>query len=510
MSLSSKSTIAKNTILLYFRTIVLLFVSLYTSRVILNSLGVEDWGTYTAVAGVVTILNMVTGPLSGAISRFITFALGSGDKVELKKVFACSMTIQYIFVALVIVIIEIVGVWFLNSKMNIAPDRMKAANWVLQFALLTFAMDLIASPYISAIIAHEKMSAFAYFSIIDVILKLGVAYAIYNVGFDKLIAYSAMMAAVAVLIRIIYLIYCKRRFEECRKYGLTFDKKLFKNMFGFAGWSIFGGMASAFHIQGTNILLNIFGGSIVNAAQGIANQINNAIARFVQNFTTALTPSIIKSYAADNKDYMLTLIYQGARFSFYLLMFFAVPILIETEYIVHIWLGQCPPHTLNFIRLVIINALIDCLSKPIIAGVNATGKIRMYQIIVGGLLIMNLPVSYLALKQGAPVEATAIISIIISIIALGARLIISKKLIDLSVWIFVKKVLFVVSIVFIISMTPPLLLKFFMPKSIISFIVVIVVSAISCGACSFFMGCTKGEQKKILNKLFLVINRSNQ
>lgn len=501
MEISSKSTIAKNTVLLYLRTLFLLFVSLYTSRVILQSLGVEDYGTYTAIAGVVAMLTMVTGPLANAISRFLTFEIGKGDIGQIKNIFSTSKTIIYIFIVIAIIMLEVLGVWFLNYKMVIPEGRYTAANWVLQFAILSFAFQLLQTVYNSAIIAYERMAAYAYIGIIDAVLKLLIAYAIVLSPSDKLAFYSALIAIESVCLWIIYLAYCKYKISQCFVIGIHFDPILFREMFTFAGWNLFGGAASTFHIQGTNILLNLFGGPIVNAAQGIANQVNSAITSFVSNFTTAINPSIIKSYAAGNLDYMYSLIFQGARFSYYLLLFFVIPLELETEYVLQKWLGVVPDHAVMFVRLVIIYPLVESISKTIMAAINATGDVKRYQIVVGWLLILNLPLSYIALKLGLPVETTCIIAIVLSIIAVFARLAVCKKVIAIKILDFTKEVLLKIFFVTILAIILPLFVTVSFESSFLRFLVVGFVSVISCAICVLFIGCTKEERISILTKI---------
>lgn len=439
--LSSKSTIAKNMILLYGRTFLLMFISLITSRVILKSLGVVDYGIYTAVAGVVSMLQMIIGPLTGAISRFLTFELGNGNKEKLKRVFESSITIQWIFSIIAVIVLEIVGVWFLNEKMVIPAERMVDANIVLHVSIATLVITIVSAPYNSAIVAHEKMSAFAYIGLLDGALRLLVAYILFVVDHNKLGVYAFLMLAVALIIRMIYTIYCKKHFEECTKLKLGVDKTLFKQMFGYFGWNIIGSASKVLHVQGTNILLNLFGGPIVNTAQGIANQVNSAIGSFIGNFTMALNPSIVKSYAMGEIKYMNNLLHQGARISYLLLLIISFPIIVNTEFIVNLWLGQCPEHTVFFIRLILIDAMIDSLSKTMMMAINATGNIKYYQIIVGGTLLLNIPLSYVLLSFGMPVEITGFVAILLSIIALILRLILLRKQINLDVPLFIKGVL---------------------------------------------------------------------
>lgn len=315
--------IAKNTLLLYFRMLFMMVVSLYTSRVILNALGVEDFGIYNVVGGVVAMFTVISGSLSAAISRFITYELGKGDQSKLNRIFSASVTIQLLLSLIIVVLIESVGVWFLNAKMTIPEDRMTAANWVLQFSIITFVINLISVPYNAAIIAHEKMSAFAYISILEALCKLAIAFLIMCSPIDKLIYYAVLMCIVAVIVRLTYGHYCKKHFSECT-YHFLWDKELLSKMFSFAGWQFFGTGSYMLMTQGVNILLNFFFGPVVNAARGIAVQVDGIIQQFVNNFTTAINPQITKSYAGDNKAYMFLLIYTGAKYSYFLVLFFYI------------------------------------------------------------------------------------------------------------------------------------------------------------------------------------------
>ena len=306
---ANNKRIAKNTLLLYFRMLFMMAVSLYTSRVVLNALGVEDFGIYNVVGGVVAMFSMLSGSLSAAITRFITYELGKGNQENLKKIFSSSVTIQIGLAILIIVVAEAIGVWFLNMKMNIPDVRITAANWVFQFSILTFAVNLISVPYNASIIAHERMSAFAYISILEAIGKLAIVFLIVISPMDKLIFYAILMCAVALIVRLAYGVYCKRHFEECT-YHFIFDRDLLKHMFGFAGWNFIGATSAVLRDQGGNVVINLFCGPAANAARGIAFQVNNAISGFVTNFMTALNPQITKSYAAGDRKYMMTLIFQ--------------------------------------------------------------------------------------------------------------------------------------------------------------------------------------------------------
>ena len=506
MELSSGKKIAKNTIFLYLRTLILMFVTLYTSRVILSALGIQDYGTYTAIAGVVTMLSMVTGPLGAAISRFITYELGEGRSDRLNSVYSTSIFIMIIISLLAILLYEVVAVWFLNNKMVIPEGRMYAANWVLQFAILSFLLHLIVVPFNAAIIAYEKMSAFAYIGISDAILKLIVAFMLSRTENDRLICYSFLLFVVSFLNLLIYVLYCKLKLKSLRFSFRTVKKDISISMFTFAGWQLFGGVASVLRIQGANILFNLFGGSIVNAAQGIANQVNSAVSVFVNNFTTAINPPIIKSYASGNISYMKGLILSGAKYSFFLCLFFIIPLFLETNYVMHLWLGEYPQHTVIFIRIILVYMLVESLSKSLITGLNATGDIRKYQIIVSVIVLFNMPLSFILLKLGYPIESVLWISLILECCALFARMILSKRIYGLSIICYMKEVLINVVTVSIVSLIVPLLICTHMEYGLFRFIMVIFSSVISVSVSVFLIGINDSQRKRLLLKTKQYVN----
>lgn len=492
--------IAKNTLLLYFRMLFMMAISLYTSRVILNSLGVEDFGIYNVVGGVVAMFSLLSGSLSASISRFITFELGKGNKENLNKIFSSAVTIQLGLAIVIIILAESVGIWFLNAKMNIPAIRMTAANWVFQFSILTFAINLISAPYNASIIAHERMSAFAYISILEVVGKLVVAYLIMVSPMDRLILYSILICGIALIVRFAYSFYCKKHFSECT-YHFIFDKELLKKMFGFAGWNFIGASSVILRDQGGNIVINLFFGPAVNAARGIAFQVNTAIQGFVTNFMTALNPQITKSYASGDREYMMTLIYQGARLSFYMLLILSLPILINTHYVLTIWLKLVPEHAVLFVQLVLIFAMSESISQPLITAMLATGNIRNYQIIVGSLQMLNLPISYILLHFGCIPEVVLIVAIIISQCCLATRLFLLRGMIHLSAMAYIKKVYFNVIIVTVISAIVPLIVAEHLEESFINFILLSLVSVVSTFITVFYVGCNVGERMFILSKI---------
>lgn len=485
--------IAKNTLLLYFRMLFMMVVSLYTSRVVLNTLGVEDYGIYNVVGGIVAMFSILSGSLSTAISRFITFELGKGNLNQLTKIFSASITIQLLLSFLIIILIELIGVWFLNTKMTIPTDRLTAANWVLQFSIATFVINLISIPYNAMIIAHEKMSAFAYISILEAIGKLATAFLISITFTDRLIFYSILMCLVSLLIRFCYGYYCKKHFEECH-YKFILDKQLLRNMFCFAGWSFFGAGSALLMTQGVNILINIFFGVTLNAARGIANQVDSTVQQFVNNFTTALNPQITKSYASNNLEYMHKLVCIGSKYSFFLTWFFALPILLETDIILAIWLKTVPEYAPVFLRLTLCISLISVISNTLVTSMLATGDIKRYQIIVGGLGMCIFPFTYIAYINGLSVESAYIIHITIFIAQLICRLYLLKKMIKLKIKYFWLQTLVKDIKVAIISSILPLLLFFIIPKSLIRFFILFVICIISTGISIYFLGMVKEER----------------
>lgn len=484
----------------------LMVIGLYTSRVILHSLGVEDYGIYNVVGGVVSMFTMISGALSASISRYITYELGAGDLDSLKRVFSTSVTIQTLLSLLFVIIAETVGLWFVNAKLVIDSTRMNAANWVYQFSVITFVINLLSIPYNAEIIAHEKMSVFAYISIIDGIGKFIIAWAITLTSIDKLILYGFLLMVMAILVRIIYSCYCKRRFQECT-YHFILDKFLLKRMFGFAGWNMIGATSAVCRDHGGNIVINLFCGTAVNGARAIAVQVNSIIQSFVSNFQTALNPQIIKSYASGETEYMMKLVFQGARFSYYILFLIALPVFVNTDYILSIWLKEVPEHTSAFLKLVLLFSLTESLSGPLMTTMYATEKIRNYQIVVGFIQLINLPLAYWALYLGYPSESVFVIAIILSFVAMVARLFMLKPLVQLSISSFMIKVWLNVVLVSIAAGFIPILLSLFLESSFLSFALTSSIGLILSVITILFLGCSKEERVIVFNYAKLMKNK---
>ena len=504
MSDPNTRRIAKNTGLLYIRMLVMMVIGFITTRVMLNALGVDNYGINNVVGGLVSMFSMLSASLSGAVSRFFTFGLGKGDMKHLRVVFSTSINIHIVLAAIVLIAIETVGVWFLNHRMVIAPDRLEAANWVLQCSTVIFAINLLSVPYRAAIIAHERMSAFAYLTIFDATAKLLIVCAIYFYGGDKLKLFAVLNILPAIISQAIYWRYCKRSFVECN-YQCVFDKKLFGEIFSFAGWSFIGNTAGLMKNEGVNVVINTFFGASINTARGIAMQVNGMVMQFISNFTMALNPQIIKDYAAGQLERMHKLMFQGTKLSYYIFMILSIPIMFEIEAFLQVWLGEVPEHTVFFTRLVLVLSLAEIISHTLITAQTATGKIKVYQMVVGGILLLNLPVSYLLLRWGCFPEVTVIVAIIVSQLCLVARLWFLRRMIDFPVGGFFTKVYCNVIVVTLLSLIVPSVCYVLMPAGITRFFVLCGLSVLSSAAVIYFVGCNCEERAMIVKAVQSVI-----
>ena len=444
--------IAKNTLFLYFRQILIMVVSLYTVRVVLAALGEEDYGIYNVVGGFVAMFNILSGALSVAISRFITYEMGQRDfnTLKLQRIFSTSIIIQVMMGVIIALLIATFGVWFVTHKMVIPAGRMDITLYVLLCSTITFFINLLSVPYNALIIAHEQMKAFAYISILEVAMKLLVAYLLLVVSMDKLLLYACCMVLVSLTIRSVYAIYCKRHFAECH-FIWGFDRQLLSKMFVFSGWAFMGSGAVVMKDQGTGILLNLFGGSVVNAAQGIAMQVNAAVYSFVSNFMLASNPQITMNFSSGKLEAMHSLILRTAKFGFFILLLMLFPLCSNIDYLLGLWLVQVPEHTTHFVILVLLYSLIECFVGPLVTGVLAHGNIKRYEIILTGLYFTNIVASYLCLKVGMPVESVFVMNIIFKALVLIALLQHAKVKFAFPVYRFLKETLLPAMLVFVVS-----------------------------------------------------------
>lgn len=505
---TNNKRIVKNTLMLYVRMLFGMIVSLYTSRIVLNTLGVEDYGIYNVVGGFVTMFSLISNSLSASTGRFLTFELGKGDMQRLKQVFSTSLIIHAILAVAVLLLAETIGIWFLNERMTIPAVRLYAANWVFQASVLAFVMGLFFIPYSASIVSHEKMSVFAYLGIFDVILRLFIvlfiAYAPWR--FDRLIVYALLLVGVSLILQLVNMFYCSRHFKEC-KFQFAFHSSYWKEMSSFVRWNFIGCTAGLLKDQGVNLLLNLFMGPIVNAARGIALSVNTAVSGFVGNFMVALNPQITKSYAVGDYSYMMSLIERGSRFSFYILFMLTLPILFETELILTLWLNDFPPHTVNFVRLMLLLSLSDVLSNTLITLQSATGKIRNYQIAVGGALMLNFPVSYLCLKMGCVPESVFVVALFVSVLCLILRLLFLRRMVQLSVKQYLYNVCLNVLSVSLIAALIPTLAYFQMEDGWGRFLSIIFFCVVCSSLSIYFIGCSFSERKFILDRVRMVKKR---
>ncbi|WP_297700833.1 hypothetical protein [uncultured Fibrobacter sp.] len=490
--------IAKNTLFLYFRTLLVMAISLYTSRVVLAALGVEDYGVYNVVGGAIAMFSVISGALSNAISRFITFELGKNDFGKLQRVFSTSVNIQVFISILVILIAETIGLWFLYNKLNIPTERLNAAFWVLQFSLASFCVNLLSVPYNACIVAHEHMKAFAYVSVIEALGKLGICYLIVVSPWDKLISYAALVFAISLFIRLIYGIYCHKHFAESR-YKLYFGKELLKDIGSFAGWSFFTNTAYIFNTQGINMLINIFFGVTFNAARGIAVQVDGAIMQFVNNFVMAINPQITKNYAANNIDEMNKLVCRGARFSYLLMMLFALPFFFETDVILKLWLKTVPEQTSLFVKLGLVGSMVMGLGNTGCTACLATGNIRRYTLWITTVGCLVFPISYVVYKLGAPVSASYIVFIAVYFVLNLIRLWIMHDLIKFPVMTFVKDVFGRIVPMTLLAVILPIIVMMRMNEGLVRFFVSCIVCIVSTFFWGFLIGMSKQERKMIIN-----------
>lgn len=500
--INDNKRIAYNTILLYIRMLFLVVISLYTSRITLQALGIDDFGINNVVGGIISFLGFMTSSLAGASSRFITFALGKGDLKELKKVFTNIISIHILFAIVIFIVGETLGLWFMINKLNIPENREVAAFWVYQFSILTAMGSFISMPYNAAIIAHEKMSAFAYLTIIDAILKLLTALLLTISPYDKLILYAGAILCIQMFDFSAYIIFCNKKFPETRIFKLKIDKLMFKEIFYYAGWTMNGNLAVFGYTQGLNILLNIFFNPAINAARGIAVQVQNVVNNFSYNFQIAFNPQITKNYAQNNISRMQDLLITSSKFSVLLIFLICLPIILEVKTILKWWLGEYPEHCESFLRLILITSILFTISNPIRTALHATGNLKKFQIIEGSMLLSIVPCAYLFLKYGNfQPEIVFIIHIIIELCTQCMRVKIVLPMIGLSINRYVHEVVKPIIYTMIMSCILPLILYFHLPSNIISFFSICTTSFISTVIFTFLLGCNTKEKQLILNKI---------
>lgn len=490
----SSSRLIKNTILLYFRMALMMCINLYTSRIILETLGVEDFGIYNVVGSVVIMLGFIKGSMTVSTRRFLNFELGTGNKQKLHEVFVTSLNTYLMLSLLIVVLGETIGLWFVHNKMIIPPERMDAALWCYHICIFTAIIEALSCPYIAAIEAHEKMKSFAYIAILDAILKLLLVFLLLLFDYDRLILYALLYAGERILIRVVYHFYCIRNFEEC-KYQWIYNKGLFKEMAIFAGWNVWGNLSYVCYTQGLNLLLNVFFGPVVNAARGVAAQVEGTVGNLADNFRTAFTPQITKTYASGQLKEMHQLVYRGSRLIFCLLLVLCLPISVEAPVILNIWLKEVPDGSVLFVRLLLAVVLIQKLISPLATSVSSTGRIKKYEMLVNGLMFAILPTSYFILLLGGPAWSVFAVYFVFVFFAYLLAIHIALPMIDMSIKEYLKMVVKPCLMVLLLSSILPLFMKILGSHGLLYSLLTIFVTIIGVIVACYYAGTTNDEKQ---------------
>ncbi len=502
----SNKRIAKNTMFLYLRTLIVIVINLYASRVILVTLGVVDYGIYNVVAGVVAMFGFLNNAMVAASQRFIAFEQGRSDLRRQKEVYSTSILIHVTIALVILFFAETIGLWFLNNKMTIDSDRMTAANWVYQSAILSFLIKIINTPSRASVVAHERMQVFAIISILDAFLQLAIIYLLKVFAMDKLILYSILLLIIALINQILYKSYTLLNFKECR-FVWTRNFVLYKEMLGFAGWSFVGNLGIALRGPGVNIVVNMFCGPAVNAARGIAYQVSSVISNFVSNFQTAVTPQITKRYAAGEVSSMSFLIRTSAKFSFFLLAIVVVPLFVRADYVLNLWLEEVPELTLQFLRGVLLVALIHSMSGPFASGIQATGKIKTFQIAVAIIMLIDLPLSWLILKAGFPPYSVMYVAVATELIALVARMVLLEKQVTIDLKELLLKVLLHNILTGVLLFVLPVVIDGMIPQTFGGVLLLSACSVLWSLLIIYVVGMTKNERDMMIGIIRKRINK---
>ena len=502
-SVSNKKRIAKNTIMLYFRQLLILCVNLYSVRVVLSCLGTVDYGIYNVVAGVVTAFNFLTIAMSAATQRFFSACIGENNFEALRKTFCITLEIYILLLLVIVGIGETFGLWFVNNKLIIPSERLQAANFLFHFVILSFSANMLSAPFMALIISHENMRIYASVSVIESVLKLIIVFLLLLVTFDKLILYGALLACISIFVSLSYIIYCKKMYKEC-VFQFSFDKKIFSDVISFSGWCLFGTCAGIAKNQITNVLLNMFFGPAVNAARGIAYNVNNAVISFSSNFNMAVRPQIIKTYSANEKNTTFDLVFQSTKLSWLLLWICMLPLFLEMEFVLRLWLKDIPEMTVVFTRLILFEVLFDSISYPLQSLSQASGKMKLYQSVVGGTLLLNLPFAYIALRAGYSAYTVQIIAIIIAFVALVLRIIINSYLTGLSTILFITKSICPCIVVSLSSCLVPIIAHSFISIDFMRVFVVILTSILTTIFFGYLFALNKAEKAKAKNILLKI------
>lgn len=492
----SNIKVAKNTIVLYCRMFITMAIGMWTSRLVLNALGFTDQGIYNLVGGFVGLSSLITASISGSISRFITFEIGRGDIAKVNRAVQNANTVQWVLAVVVVLVAETVGLWFLNNKLVIPSNRFLAAQIIYQLSIGNIVVGLISSAPNAVIVAHERFNVFAAVSIANAFASLGIGLSITYFGGDKLILYGILQFMIAMCVRIFYGVYCHRSFPNL-KFRFAFDKDIFYPIFSFASWNTIGSSAAILRTSGTSILLNLFGGPIANTINGIANSLNNLVTLFVNDFTTAYSTQITKRYASGDES-LIPFIHRCSKFSFGLMIVMAIPVFFNVEPLLVLWLKKIPEGTAIFGRLVMVYLLIEGVSRPLITVKNATGQIRNYQLVVGVILLLTIPLSYVFLKIGLPIYFSYVAIVITSGVALIARIWMLRG--DIRGWSsreYIFKTLLRCGYSMMVGIILPLLMHILMPQGAASSIVQCFIGFVWCSAAVYLIACDQHERQML-------------
>ena len=504
---SDNKRIAKNTFLLYLRMFFVMCISLYTSRIVLNTLGVVDFGIFNVVGGIVVLFSFVNYAMTNATQRYITYSLGINEGNGPSKIFNTAILVHLVIACLVILLAESIGLWLLLNKMTIPTERMDTAMWVYQLTVFGSVLVILNVPYNSDIIAHENMGIYAYISIFEVLMKLISVYILTIIDYDKLKLYALFIFVIQMLTFCIYRLYCKNKYAETR-FRIYKDKKLIVEMTSFAGWSLVGNLAAVLSTQGVNILLNTFFGPVVNAARGVATQVQSAIVQISSNFQMAINPQITKSYAVNDLERMRSLVFMSSKFSFSLLLILALPIFMEAPLLLKIWLINVPDYSVSFLRIIICIILVEVTSDSLAIANQATGKVRAYQATVGLCNLLIIPLSYICLKLWEIPIIVFFVNLVVSIVSQIVRLLFMRRYISLNIIKFFKKVYGVCIVILGISSLLPTIVYYNMNEGLLRLFLVSTISIISVLLSVFYIGFSYQERKVIVDIVLSKIGSS--
>ena len=494
--------IAKNTLFLYVRMVVVMLITLYTTRALLGVLGISDYGIYNVVCGLVSMFGFLNTSMANGVQRFYNYELGKGHQNQISKIYSHAVAIQFLLSLIIIIIVETVGVWYLNNKLVIPNDRVIAANWIFHFSMVNLLFVVISVPYSAAIMAYEKMNFYAVVSIMDAVLKLLIVYILPYISSDNLIMYGLLITSISIMDFILNFSYCRTKFSEL-KFHVNFKKDLFGSMLSFSGWNIFGSFAHMFKNQGLNLVLNSFWGTAINAANGVAGQVNAAVNSLTANFLTAVRPQMIKSYASGNMDYLMKMLYSTSKLTFYLVMILAIPLILEIEPILNFWLGvgKYPEETISFCRLTILITLFDSFATPISTIVHASGKMKKFQIVCSSVILLVVPLAYISSRLGGSAEMTLAMGIFVTIATQFVRLHLISNIIDFSERKYYIKVFLPTQVVFIISLATNYAIYKIMPDGILYLFILFFTAVLVSSVAIFLIGINTSEKRIIVSFL---------